>query len=159
MSKQKVYAAEFIMRDMFRNSTVSPTVHVHGVTLTLPVERWFGALETVQSYVDAVIDIAQPRYKAPSCKVIEGRKSLRRKAYWDWKQIVLPQREVTNWAWREIVVLHEVAHHLTPGAEHNEEFCAAYVYLLSEIMGPEAGWLYTVLLADNGIEIKEAMYV
>lgn len=157
--RQKVYNAEFTLRDIFSNSTVTRTTNVKGMTLTLPDERRFGALETVQAYADAVIDMVNHKYPAKRVAVVEGRKSLRRKAYWDWKQIVLPQREVTSWAWREIVVLHEIAHHLTPGAGHNEEFCGAFIYLLSEVMGPEAGWLMTILLADNQIEIKEAMYV
>lgn len=156
--KQQVYEAEFRLRDFFSNATVSRTAEVYGTTLTLPDERWFGSLETVQSYVDAVRDIVASRYPSKDCTVCEGRKSLRRKAYWDWNRIVLPQREVTRWAWREIVVLHEIAHHLTPGASHNEEFCGAYVHLLNTIMGPEAGWLMTVLLADNGITIKEEEY-
>lgn len=157
--KQRVYNAEFALRDIFSNCTVSRTAVVHGTTVTLPDERRFGALETVQAYADAVIDMVGHHYGVKPVKVIEGRKSLRRKAYWDWDRIVLPKRDVTSWAWREIVVLHELAHHMTPGAGHNTEFCAAFVHLLKEIMGPEAGWLMTVLLADNGIEIKEALYV
>lgn len=157
--KSRVYNAEFALRDMFSNCTLSRTVKVHGMTLTLPDERKFGALATVQAYADAVIDMVSDRYPARAATVVEGRKSLRRKAYWQSGTIVLPQREVTTWAWREIVVLHELAHHLTPAHEHDEKFCAAYVYLLSEVMGPEAGWLMTVLLADNGVQIKEAIYV
>lgn len=152
--RSRVYNAEFQLRDIFSNGSLSRVVKFKGMTLTLPDERKFGALETVQSYADAVIEMVRDTYPAKRVPVIEGRKSLRHRAYWDWEKIVLPQREVGAWAWRETVVLHEIAHHLTPGAGHNGEFCGAFVYLLTEIIGPEAGWLMGVLLNENGIEYK-----
>lgn len=161
MSKDAVYRAEFNLRDIFRNGKMSRNATIAGVTITLPDERLFGSLLTVQGYVDYVLDVVRDEYPSRPCTVREGRKNLRRKAYHQGNEIVLPQREVTDWAWREIVILHEVAHHITPGHGHDAAFCRAFTHLLTEIIGPEAGWAYAVLLMNEGINLinKEDLYV
>lgn len=161
MSKKRVYAAEFNLRSMFDHAGEHRNAIVSGVTLTLPDERKFGALETVQCYVDWVLDYVSDTYPSTPCTVVEGHGNLRKHAYHCGSQITLPQRDRTAWAWREIVVLHEIAHHLTPGHEHDAVFAGCLAFLLSEVIGPEAGWAYTVLLANEGINIvsKESIYV
>ena len=158
MSKRRVYAAEFNLRDMFDNAREHRNAIVAGTTLALPDERKFGALETVQSYVDWVLDYVSDVYKSGPCTVEEGNGNLRKHAYHQGNRIVLPQRSRTDWAWREIVVLHEIAHHLTPGHEHDVEFAGCLVFLLYHVIGPEAGWAYSVLLANEGINITIKEY-
>lgn len=152
--KAQVYSAEDRLAEIFRNTAVSRTTEIKGATLTLPDERRFGALETVQRYVDHAVKVCADVYPVGPCEVMVGRSTLKRKAYWRDGKITLPRLETTDWAWRELVVLHEVAHHLTPWHGHDSIFAGAFVHLLNEMMGPEAGWLASVLYMDNGVTIQ-----
>jgi putative metallohydrolase (TIGR04338 family) len=50
---------------------------------------------------------------------------------------------------RETVVLHEIAHWLTPhGASHGTEFQSAFMWLLDHVVAPEAGFVFRFFLAQ-----------
>ena len=67
--RSKVYEAEHLVRTMFDRADQRGlrTVDMLGSTLTLPVERKFASLDSVQTYVDAVLhDTAgEPYVKQP----------------------------------------------------------------------------------------------
>ncbi len=55
---------------------------------------------------------------------------------------------------REVVILHEIAHHLTPGGDaHGLKFRAAFLHLVTEIIGPEAGFALRVLMMDEKLVV------
>ena len=61
-----------------------------------------------------------------------------------------------RWAMRELVILHELAHHLEPGAGagkplHGIEFRAAMLALVEAAIGPETALLLRVTYADVGL--------
>jgi putative metallohydrolase (TIGR04338 family) len=58
----------------------------------------------------------------------------------------------TAWALRELVVLHEIAHHLTDPdvAAHGPEFVTVLLDLVDGVVGPEAAFLLRVCLTDAG---------
>jgi putative metallohydrolase (TIGR04338 family) len=50
----------------------------------------------------------------------------------------------SGWAMREIVILHELSHHLaTRGESHGSAFTSTFLHLVREVMGPEVGLLLT----------------
>jgi putative metallohydrolase (TIGR04338 family) len=52
---------------------------------------------------------------------------------------------------RELVVLHELAHHLTPDDPgHGAQFVGALLTLVAEIIGPEAALVLQAALHENG---------
>jgi putative metallohydrolase (TIGR04338 family) len=61
------------------------------------------------------------------------------------------------WALRELVVLHEIAHHGVHhdhpgGPPHGPAFAAALVHLVAAIMAPEVGLALTAAYAEHGVD-------
>jgi putative metallohydrolase (TIGR04338 family) len=65
--------------------------------------------------------------------------------------IAVPNHRVGGgWAMRELVVLHELAHHLASSTDHGPRFVTMLVTLVEELVGPEAGFLLRSALVDAG---------
>jgi putative metallohydrolase (TIGR04338 family) len=65
--------------------------------------------------------------------------------------IAVPDRGTADWAMRELVVLHEVAHHLSDaGPAHGPAFVATMCTLAELVMGPELGHVLRVVYAKEG---------
>ena len=57
-----------------------------------------------------------------------------------------------TWALRELVVLHEFAHHVCRSdPPHGPEFVAAHCELASAVMGPEVAHVLRVVYAKEGV--------
>jgi putative metallohydrolase (TIGR04338 family) len=66
--------------------------------------------------------------------------------------IAVPDRNTADWAMRELVVLHEVAHHLCQvPPPHGPEFVATFATLAELVMGPELGHVLRVVFAKEGV--------
>ena len=53
--------------------------------------------------------------------------------------IAVPDLDTADWAMRELVVLHEIAHHLCDASPpHGSEYVATLCTLAELVMGPEA---------------------
>ena len=66
--------------------------------------------------------------------------------------IAVPDRDTADWALRELVVLHEVAHHLCQAEPpHGPEFVATICALTELVMGPELGHVLRVVYAKEGV--------
>ena len=53
---------------------------------------------------------------------------------------------------RELVVLHEIAHHLSPTEPaHGPDFVATFCELAGAVMGPEVGHVLRVVYAKEGV--------
>lgn len=64
--------------------------------------------------------------------------------------IAVPDRQSTGAA--ELVVLHEVAHHLCRcEPPHGPDFVAAFCELAETVMGPEVGHVLRVTYAKEGV--------
>ena len=69
----------------------------------------------------------------------------------DGATIAVPERR-TSWALRELVVLHEVAHHLCDAdPPHGPEFVATFCELAEAVMGPEVAHVLRVVYAKEGV--------
>ena len=64
-------------------------------------------------------------------------------------------RAGSAWALRELVILHELAHHLAPDIEiaHGGSFVDRLLTLVDGVVGPEAALLLRVTMLDVGVKI------
>ncbi|MBF6176236.1 TIGR04338 family metallohydrolase [Nocardia blacklockiae] len=160
--RAKVYDAEGLVRRMFERADEygARTVELHGSQLTLPVERRFASVASVQSYVDRVLSLNWVRAhwdRSRSPMTVRARAGTAA-AHYEAETAVLAvplHARGTAWALRELVILHEIAHHLEPaGAElapHGPEFCSRYLDLVDGVIGPEAALLLRVTMLDCGV--------
>lgn len=153
--KQRVYNAEFIFRDISKQAADSgnPMVTMNGITVTLPPEARFANVETIQSYVDRVLQmpsVIAAFGKSRPVKVRQ-RKGVTH-AHYCMNEIAIPDTR-SQWALREIVVLHELAHHYSPrGAAHGPEFASTFITLMDLVVGPEAALILRMIFADNEVQ-------
>lgn len=148
--RSRVYAVEDqIARTLDRAAAGAPTVEFFGSTLTLPTERRFADLASIRRWVDAVLELDPVTRRwpgTPSCAV-RARKGSARAHYQPPAEIAVPV--ASRWALRELVLCHELAHHLTwhdptvqaGVAAHGAEFADAFVELVEVVIGPEVALL------------------
>ena len=156
--RAKVYAAEEFVRTLFDRAAErgNRVVEFFGTQLTLPPEGRFASASSVQSYVDDVL--AHPGVRA--CWPAAGTLTVRPRrgasaAHYersdDGASIAVPDRRST-WALRELVVLHELAHHLCDAEPpHGPEFVATFCELAEVVMGPEVAHVLRVVYAKEGV--------
>lgn len=157
--RAKVYAAEEFVRTLFDRAAEhgSPAVDFFGAQLTLPPEARFGSVEAVQRYVDDVV--ALPAVRQQWRRISPLRVRARRAAtaaHYESRDgagtIAVPDRSTADWAMRELVVLHEIAHHLCQAEPaHGPEFVATFCTLTELVMGPELGHVLRVVYAKEGV--------
>ncbi|MQY23945.1 TIGR04338 family metallohydrolase [Nocardia macrotermitis] len=158
----RVYDAEGLVRRMFDRADAGGgrTVELYGSQLTLPVERRFASVESVQSYVDRVLGLNWVRAQwVRSGEPVRVRaRAGAGAAHYEAAGAVLAiplHNAGSDWALREFVILHEIAHHLgEPEAEvaaHGPEFCSRYLELVDGVIGPEAALLLRTTLLDCGV--------
>ncbi|MGV8873403.1 MAG: TIGR04338 family metallohydrolase [Rhodococcus sp. (in: high G+C Gram-positive bacteria)] len=160
--RSAVYDAERWVRTMFdraeeRNNRV---VEVMGSQITLPIERKFASLESVQRYVDAVLalDWISTTWPDAGRTITVRARSGSGAAHYepDTATIAVPlHRGNTAWALRELVVLHEVAHHFADEDEpqHGGAFVDRYITLVGEIIGSEAAFVLRATMAESGVRV------
>jgi putative metallohydrolase (TIGR04338 family) len=152
----KLYAAEQQLRQLLDNANQHglALLHVAGSSIPVPIERKFGDLDAVQRYVDVVLARWARKYGVSPQVAVRARQGLAQAHYEpDTQTIAIPPHESwdRSWAMRELVVLHEVAHHLTRTEEsHGPRFVAVFEEIIGEFMGPDAGFLFRVLCHDAG---------
>lgn len=166
LQRSRVYQAESLVRRVLdRADAGSPTVQLHGSTLTMPIERRFASVESMQRYVDLVLRLNWVRTAWPGRAGVPVTVRERRgqtSAHYEraTATIAIPPHEHNRaWAMRELVLLHEVAHHLAPSRiapSHGPEFVDRFTTLVTEIVGPEAGLLLRSAMHDCGVRVGVA---
>ena len=154
IGRARVYAAEQLVRSMLDRALKLgiQTIELHGSTITVPVERRFGDIASIQRYVDAVLALNWVRDEWPrqaATPVTVRARAGQRAAHYEQHPptIAIPPWVAGRaWAMREMVVLHELGHHLAVGEGHGPEFVATYTRLVTEVIGAEAGLLLTSAL-------------
>jgi putative metallohydrolase (TIGR04338 family) len=150
--RAKVYAAEEFVRTLFDRAAErgNRVVDFFGAQLTLPPEGRFGSVSAVQRYVDDVL----AHVGAGTPVTVRARRGATAAHYErddDGATIAVPERAST-WALRELVVLHELAHHLCDAEPpHGPEFVAMFCDLAQTVMGPEVGHVLRVVYAKEGV--------
>ncbi|WP_405178805.1 TIGR04338 family metallohydrolase [Nocardia sp. NBC_01377] len=160
--RAKVYDAERLVRAMFdrADESGSRTVEIHGSGITLPIERRFASVESVQVYADKVLALnwIRAQWDRASFPIRVRSRAGAAAAHYEAAGAVLAvplHTGGTAWALRELVVLHELAHHLEPAAvalaSHGPEFCTRYVELVDGVIGPEAALVLRTALLGCGV--------
>ncbi|KUH85755.1 MULTISPECIES: TIGR04338 family metallohydrolase [unclassified Mycobacterium] len=158
IQRAKVYAAEEFVRTLFDRAAEhgNRAVQFFGTSLTLPPEARFASVESVQRYVDDVLTLAAVRRRWPhaaplAVRARRGAAAAHYEGGEDGAVIAVPEVG-TRWALRELVVLHEVAHHLcTVPPPHGPEFAATFCDLADAVMGPEVAHVLRVVYAKEGV--------
>jgi putative metallohydrolase (TIGR04338 family) len=146
-----VYGAENILQAFYdRTDVTSPAVEIGGSTFQLPPEARFASIESIQAYCDMATDLME----LGPVKV-RARQGASCAHYEPWARTIAIPADRNRWAMRELVVLHELAHHMTNGAGdpgHGPKFVTNYIDLLSRVMGPEVGMVLRMINADGGVK-------
>ena len=151
----KVYQAEDFAGTLFSRAAQhnSPTIDFFGSVLALPPEARFSGVESVQRYVDQVLAMPAVTARWPHAQPVTVRaRRGANAAHYEPGVIAIPEHRPDN-AWlRELVVVHELVHHLAPrGAAHGPLFVETYCDLVTVVMGPEAGYVLRVLFSQHGV--------
>ena len=135
-------------------------VDVAGSRITLPVERKFASIDSVQRYVDSVLALAWvvASWDRARLPVRVKERSGGGQAHYQRVGSIMAvpgYRAGSGWALRELVILHELAHHLAPDIEsaHGGPFVDRLLTLVDGIVGPEAALLLRVTMLDVGVRI------
>lgn len=147
------------MRTLFDRAAQhgSPSVEFFGTQLTLPPEARFGSVASVQRYVDDVLALVTVQRTWPEASALRVRaRRAASAAHYENRNgagtIAVPDRNTADWAMRELVVLHEISHHLCQVAPpHGPEFVATMCTLCELVMGPELGHVLRVVYAKEGV--------
>ena len=156
--RAKVYAAEEFVRTLFERAAErgNRSVDFFGTQLTLPPEARFASAAAVQRYVDDVLALlgVRQRWPAASALTVRARRGATAAHYehtGDEATIAVPEQRA-SWALRELVALHEIAHHLSNAQPpHGPEFVATLCDLAGMVMGPEVGHVLRVVYAKEGV--------
>lgn len=162
--RSRVYDAEILVRGMFDRADEfgARTVELHGSQLTLPVERKFASVESVQTYADRVLALnwVRGQWDRSALRVHVRPRAGATAAHYehDGATLAVPlHAHGKAWALRELVILHELAHHLDPDhaghAPHGPEFCSRYLELADGVIGPEAALLLRTSMYSCGVRI------
>lgn len=155
--RARVYAAEQFVRTLFDrvHEHGNGTVEFFGANITLPPEARFASVDSVRRYVDDVLALPSVRERwAAEPLAVRARRGVTA-AHYEFDgtvaTIAVPERQ-TTWALRELVVLHEIAHHLCRcEPAHGPEFAATFCELTDAVMGPEVGHVLRVTYAKEGV--------
>ena len=120
--RSRVYDAEHLVHRIFDRSAEFPVIEVVGSRITLPVERRFGSIDAVQRYVDGVLAlewVGRTWPRAADAVVVRERAGAAQAHYQRVGSVmaVPGYRAGSGWALRELVILHELAHHLADDIE------------------------------------------
>ena len=156
--RAKVYAAEEFVRTLFDRSAEhgDPVVDFFGTRLTLPPEARFASVQSVQRYVDEVLSQPTVRGRWPAAAPLRvrprnGATAAHYQRGVDGATIAVPEGRAV-WALRELVILHEIAHHLADAdPAHGSAFVATFCDLAAAVMGPEVGYVLRVVYAKQGV--------
>lgn len=160
LQRAKVYEAEALVRRIFDRSAEFPMVEVANSRVTLPPERKFASLDSLQTYVDRVLALnwIRERWDRSSVPVRVRSRAGQQRAHYERTPAVIAvplHRGGTAWALRELVVLHEIAHHLAEAQEvdHGPLFTGRLIQLVDGVIGAEAAFLLRVMFLDVGAQV------
>lgn len=158
IQRAKVYAAEEFVRTLFDRAGEhgNRAVEFFGTHLTLPPEGRFASVDAVARYVDDVLGLPAVRRRWPdiaplSVRPRRGATAAHYERADDGAVIAVPDQRA-GWALRELVVLHELAHHLSAvDPPHGPDFTATLCELVDAVMGPEVAHVLRVVYAKEGV--------
>ena len=149
--RAKLYSAENRLGWMLEHTL---RTELDGVSLQLEPERRFVNIADIQNYVDRVT--VHPgvigKFGRVGRVLVRERKGGDKAHYERDKQTIAINTTGTRWAMRELVVLHELAHHYAPGDHHGPVFSAALTALIDIMMGPQDALALRILYQNEGVK-------
>lgn len=147
-NRSAVYAAEALVVGMIDRGA---DVDFHGSRLPVVPDRKFGRVGDIERYLAWLRGHDWGAPQVPTIRVRQRRGAA--KATWEAPDVMaIPD---AAWARRELVVLHEYAHHVvwhrTGGSGHGADFCRVFTDLVRNAVGPEAGLLLTDAFYQAGL--------
>lgn len=144
--RSAVYATEQTLRAMLdtADATDVRTIDFYGSKLELPIVRRFGDIASIQRYCDRICEL-----EGASPVTVRQRRGSRAAHYERLGAVIAIPDD--RWARTEIVVLHELAHHLARGDGHGERFRGMFILLVREYIGHEVA-----LLLESGFHMNLA---
>jgi len=148
--RSAVYAAEHAVVGMIDRGA---DVLFHGARLSVQPDRKFGRVSDVERYLQWVRGNPWGHPDVPS-PVVRVRRGEARATWEAPATIAVPD---AAWARRELVVLHEYAHHAVwhgsggSDATHGAPFCRVFADLVRNAVGPGAGLLLTDAFYRSGL--------
>jgi putative metallohydrolase (TIGR04338 family) len=126
-----------------------------GSRLTMPVQRRFGTVDAMQTYVDWVLALptVMQTYGTLPTVVVRARAG-QSKAHSDPASSTIAIPLDARWAARESVLLHEIAHHVMArgtAAWHGSAYASVMLELVTCTLGPEAALVLRTGYEDAGI--------
>jgi putative metallohydrolase (TIGR04338 family) len=162
--RSALYSAERLAHNVFeRAARGGHTLEIAGTTVTVPPEARFGSVDSVRDYVKRVLTMNSVVDRFPRASVpvrVRARRG-QREAHYEYRSaddegvIAVPDAAEGRWAMRELVVLHEIAHHLSPGSaedKHGPRYAGTLIDLVGLALGPEAALVYRVTFGDSGVD-------
>ncbi len=149
--RKRVYGAETALRELLDQATSMPGQPVPVVVgrsqVVLPPEVRFADVASVRRYCEQVMALDRIASRWPARPVRVRVRKGATKAHWETTgTIAIPDEK---WAMRETVVLHELAHHLTPcSLDHGKTFQDALLDLYEVAMAPEVAFVARVLISS-----------
>lgn len=134
-------------------------VDFFGSSLQVPAQRRFGDLAAMQAYSDFCLARTGRDVPAVTIRTRRGQRRAHYEAVGGAAVIAIPLQ--AQWACREAVLLHELAHHVTctmfnPGSRHHcPRFRGAMCWLAGLALGPEAALLLRTGYQGAGMEVAD----
>jgi putative metallohydrolase (TIGR04338 family) len=158
--RSRVYTAEnMVRRHLDLAAGGARTIHVAGSVLTVPAEQVFRDLPAVRRYASRLTSAAPMAQRWPRAARVgfRPRRGAKRAHYDSAAHVIAlpPAERGGSWALRELVVLHELAHAVTAGADppHGPDFAAAFLELVETAVGPEVAFLLRHAFDHLGVDV------
>ncbi len=158
--RAKVYAAEQFVRTLFDRAAErgNRIIEFFGTQLTLPPEARFASVASVQAYVDDVLahPLIRTGWPGAGALTVRPRRGATAAHYEvvDGRAVIAVPEKHTTWALRELVVLHELAHHLSHAEPaHGPAFVSTFCEVAEAVMGPEVAHVLRVVYAKEGVRL------
>ena len=158
-NRARVYDAERLAQRILERAGGAHTVQIAGTSLTVPPEARFSSVDSVREYANAVLAMpaVRERFGRAALPVRVRTRRGNRAAHYERADAVIavPDDDGGRWALRELVVLHELAHHLDEGVDadepaHGRGFVTSLIDLVGLVLGPEVALVYRVVFTDSG---------
>lgn len=159
--RQRVYDAEHVLQRFYDTAAQigHRTIVINGITLTLPPEARFASIESIQAYVDRVRALPalahHPRAAIPVA--VRERQGQSKAHYENHSATIAIPAHRGSWALRELVVLHELAHHFAWGNRHGSRFTAAFLDIVGAVLGPETELALRITYDDHQVDYRPAI--
>jgi putative metallohydrolase (TIGR04338 family) len=147
----RVYGAENTLAWMYDNVDHG-SITITGIPIQLEPEAKFGTLEGIQAYVDRVLAMPSVVAAFGTREGVKVRERRGQAAAHYQSGTVAVNTTGTRWAMRELVILHELAHHFALGDGHGSEFSSTLVTLTGLVMGPQVSLALKILYDTQGVK-------